>query len=910
MKTLILYIISFLFLSWNICLGQVKLILPHSAYQAPTHCIIGEEEVVTFQLDYASSYCKFDLATGELITSGASKEYPSVVEKNVFNKTYPEIYDDEASMFSSAPEEVSYMNISWKDRDNEIKIFKKEGKITSDDSEQKLDSKIVHFCDENFDNIRYLSVSPDQQYIGISVGLLVYVFKCADGAKIWESEKIKSFKKAPEFRLLDDDIIVLPEHPETKQAFQATWFDYSENKVNTSSASITNSMFVGEYQALHYFTFATGDPAYGDIETTQYINLKNGEFSEPKKSTYRERYLIGYHVLNEVLPNEISKEAFERFDENYTQYTSMWNYFDLYYSFLGNLREYDQWLYEEYERQGIEDDEIVKTKLTPMTLPPRFFTENDFKLSYSEDNYYESEDVDLYRKTEMIYVYYGKATLKTYRDLLFADDNFTKGKEIVFWNSEKPPHEAKVKLVVTSNGTPIFLTHDNYFFSTKDVKDFLAFSVDGKRFSFEQFDLVYNRPDIILDRLGYADQALIDAYRAAYLKRIEKMGFTEEMLKPTFNIPTCEVLNLAEIPKTVSDKELALNISGHDAQENLKYLRIWNNNVPVFGRDGIRLKNEKSFSKEINIPLQKGKNNIELAVMNAVGAESYKVKFSVNCSEGKEKPDLYFVSIGTSKYEDSKYDLNYAAKDAKDVYDLFSRENSIYGSTKGLLLRDEDVKKDVTNEIAEFLSDAEIDDQVILFIAGHGVLDQDLNYVLATHDMDFRNPAEKGIPYERIEEILDNLKPLKKVLLLDACHGGEIDKDDVSLTFDNKSNEDDGAIKFRSVGNSVNKKMGLNSAFDLSKQLFIDMRKGTGATVISSSGGFEFAIEGDEWNNGLFTYCLLKGLKDEKADIDRDGNIFLSELQAYVIKEVSSLSNNQQIPTSRRANDLMNIRIW
>ena len=227
-----------------------------------------------------------------------------------------------------------------------------------------------------------------------------------------------------------------------------------------------------------------------------------------------------------------------------------------------------------------------------------------------------------------------------------------------------------------------------------------------------------------------------------------------------------------------------------------------------------------------------------------------------------------------------------------------------------MLLRDEDVKKDVTNEIAEFLSDAEIDDQVILFIAGHGVLDQDLNYVLATHDMDFRNPAEKGIPYERIEEILDNLKPLKKVLLLDACHGGEIDKDDVSLTFDNKSNEDDGAIKFRSVGNSVNKKMGLNSAFDLSKQLFIDMRKGTGATVISSSGGFEFAIEGDEWNNGLFTYCLLKGLKDEKADIDRDGNIFLSELQAYVIKEVSSLSNNQQIPTSRRANDLMNIRIW
>ena len=92
--------------------------------------------------------------------------------------------------------------------------------------------------------------------------------------------------------------------------------------------------------------------------------------------------------------------------------------------------------------------------------------------------------------------------------------------------------------------------------------------------------------------------------------------------------------------------------------------------------------------------------------------------------------------------------------------------------------------------------------------------------------------------------------------------------------------------------------------------MFNDLRKGTGATVISSAGGAEFAMESDEWKNGLFTYCLLTGLKNRTADLDGNGTIMLVELQEYVVNKVSALSHGRQIPNSRIKNMELDFPIW
>ena len=92
--------------------------------------------------------------------------------------------------------------------------------------------------------------------------------------------------------------------------------------------------------------------------------------------------------------------------------------------------------------------------------------------------------------------------------------------------------------------------------------------------------------------------------------------------------------------------------------------------------------------------------------------------------------------------------------------------------------------------------------------------------------------------------------------------------------------------------------------YELTKALFTDLRKGTGATVISSAGGGEYAMESGEWKNGLFTYTLLKGIETGEADLNNDGEIWLKELQEYVQTQVTELSGGKQQPTSRIENSV------
>ena len=146
---------------------------------------------------------------------------------------------------------------------------------------------------------------------------------------------------------------------------------------------------------------------------------------------------------------------------------------------------------------------------------------------------------------------------------------------------------------------------------------------------------------------------------------------------------------------------------------------------------------------------------------------------------------------------------------------------------------------------------------------------------------------------------------------MDTCHSGELDKDDVEET--SKKATKSGKVAFRSAGTIVQLKentFGLNNTLELSKSLFGDMKKGTGATVISAAGGTEFAAEGLNSANGLFTSTLIEGIQSRRADIDRNRSYSVSELMNYISEQVMTLSNGMQIPTSREENVKNDFRVF
>ena len=84
------------------------------------------------------------------------------------------------------------------------------------------------------------------------------------------------------------------------------------------------------------------------------------------------------------------------------------------------------------------------------------------------------------------------------------------------------------------------------------------------------------------------------------------------------------------------------------------------------------------------------------------------------------------------------------------------------------------------------------------------------------------------------------------------------------------------------------------------QELFVNLENKNGAIVISASTGTDFAYEDHKWNNGALTYCILNGLRDRKADKNRNKKVDIAELKTYILNEVPKLTNGKQKPTFRR----------
>jgi WD40 repeat protein len=459
----------------------------------------------------------------------------------------------------------------------------------------------------------------------------------------------------------------------------------------------------------------------------------------------------------------------------------------------------------------------------------------------------------------------------------------------------------------------IALTPDGYYASTKGARSLVHYTKGKKVYSYEQFDLQYNRPDTVLTRIGLASAELIKSYKRAYLKRLKKMKIDESVFERerSFNIPVVSFPRFTERYFTVKEKTFNFDVAAKDSLYNLASLNVRVNGVPVDGVEGIDLRSKKSktHTATVSLPMASGSNIVEVTVLNEKGVESLAERFEV-VSEMFSKPDLYVVAIGVSDFKDASYNLTYAAKDANDLADVCKVNNASYGNVNVLKLTDKDAVKENLPQIRQFLKQTKPDDEVIAFVASHGLLDDSLNYYIALHDVDFERPSLKGLSYDKLEGLLDGIDARKKILFMDACHSGEVDKEETVVMASAATTE--GEIKNRGFKSVKKKKegIGLFDSFELMQVLFADIRKGSGTVVISSASGTEFAFESPEWKNGVFTYALLEGLKTGKADINTDNSIKVSELRDYVIDKVVELTKGKQHPTTRKENLEFDFNVW
>ncbi|MEM6517401.1 MAG: caspase family protein, partial [Bacteroidota bacterium] len=558
------------------------------------------------------------------------------------------------------------------------------------------------------------------------------------------------------------------------------------------------------------------------------------------------------------------------------------------------------------------------------------------------------------------------------------------------------------------SGNYLFFTDKNNYTGNKGLYDLIRIRKNEKLFSSSHYDLEFNNPISIINNLKSDDKEYLDVLKLVQQKRNKKYGFVRQNSKKLS--PEIFDLNDSIVSVTEQDTlNYLLQINGRDTQ--IKKLEGYLNGVPILKmnynqiqdfttkfpttksvgittektgifdltlqlrnpQDSTVLKNTpKRFRLKVPVSLVKGTNTIEFFVTDTNGLKSNVLTYKVSKKgDIDEKYDLYAFAISVDDYKNDDYKLRYAKKDGRDILKFLSKNHisenytisdtipsnddeldyvindytyrKIYTDS----LFDEEVKKENLHKVAQFFSRAKPNDRVVLFISGHGVLDKNQDFYYAAQDLDFNAPEQRGISFKEIENILQQSNSKHKLLLIDACHSGEVDKnseeEEEEVTESLATNV---VVTARgSIGKSQNNKnkVGLQNSFELMKELFADVSRGSGIQVISAATGNSYALESDRWQNGIFTYCLLKGLSYNKefdnlydnelknsksaaahfkiitklgsfdypyADYNQDDKVSVAELKEFVSKEVERMTNGKQKPTSRQGNIEFDFVMW
>lgn len=459
----------------------------------------------------------------------------------------------------------------------------------------------------------------------------------------------------------------------------------------------------------------------------------------------------------------------------------------------------------------------------------------------------------------------------------------------------------------------IIHTPAQYFCNSKSFDSYFGFQYDGQFYRFEHFDLLNNRPDLVLKALGYAEPAYLGLLEKTCQKRWEKHKINKSAAQTGAALPKVVLTNKKTLPVRTTERKLRIQVEASDPAYPLTRLQVMVNEVPIFGPQGkdISPAQSRKYNGALELDLVSLKNLVEVQVWNNQGIASLRAGHRIQFDGEIPKPDLYIVTLGISHYRDSSMNLKYAAKDAADVNNLFKSRFGAFRNIIPVQYLDEAVTKEKMQELKARLSLSRPEDRVIVFAAGHGLLDDKFDFYYASHDVDFSNPARRGISFETLESLVSDIPARQKILLLDACHSGELDPTAVRRETKPVEANSGEKVVFRSVSGKLKKKDDSASPFDLMKDLFTDLRRQSGAIIISAASGEEVAMEGGGTTNGLFTYALLKGLSPGlPADKDENEAVTAAELQQYILETVPRLTEGAQQPTSRVEYLYNDFEIW
>ncbi|MBX7213654.1 MAG: caspase family protein [Thermoflexales bacterium] len=260
-------------------------------------------------------------------------------------------------------------------------------------------------------------------------------------------------------------------------------------------------------------------------------------------------------------------------------------------------------------------------------------------------------------------------------------------------------------------------------------------------------------------------------------------------------------------------------------------------------------------------------------------------------ADNNDRPHLFILAIGVSKIQKPSgpyQPLRFAAADAVSISEtLVKQRGGLFGATRVWLLTDEHATLSGIRAALDELRAAVAErgarpggsrsnrDVTVIALAGHGVQTRDDRFFFWNHDFDFDQPAETGLDFLTLGDIVTAF-PTELVMLIDACHAGLA-----------------GAA---AVSNLRPEEM-------FKRLMAINERA---QTIFSATQKNELALEHEPFGHGLFTKAILDTMEQNPAGAE----VSVLQLIDNTQRIVRGWSDGRQVPSVRVYGDLFRLVVF
>lgn len=464
------------------------------------------------------------------------------------------------------------------------------------------------------------------------------------------------------------------------------------------------------------------------------------------------------------------------------------------------------------------------------------------------------------------------------KPLAFIPDTYG---EFRLLNLEKEEQLANLKFF--KNGEWLVYTPSGVFDGSKEGRKKLYYLSGTEVILYDQLKETYWESDLLNKLINNPDlvqstslsQKIDDLQPDAKLELIDGDGKIKITLIPRGG-------GIGRVSLFINGKEIIEDINKERKSEIFLNLLDFRDRLYTAGLNtvGIKTYNKEGWlhsriiqeNIDANIDGEKGTNNDEKKLFARSSRRSTKAKT-------KNKPGLFGLFVGTSKYQDKSISLDYADKDAKVLTEAFQKiSKNMYNPSRinlvSLTTDTNDPKKissrvNITKALDSIANHAKPNDIIILYFSGHGLtISDDFYYLTSTAgNVDLtkneKKRKESCISSTEINKALKKITSNKQILILDACHSGKIAK----------------------LANKKSKAISTTQEKALEK-----LEDKTGVYILASSEAEQKSYEAKALTHGLLTFSLLRGMSGEATN---DDIINVIDLLSYASKEAENIGRNE-----------------